>query len=1167
MFRKRKNSKQSRGIASSNSRLRFEQLEGRLCLSGNPLIINPNLHGFGPSLEDFAAGPPTEAVVVPAAIADKINAPLWSAIQEELDGGPTATPVFNSSPLHNGMAHRSPSGDIEIVVEVASWTASVLDDLSALGIETALSNESLKMVQGWASAVEIDVMLVDSNVAHVSLPVYGVTNTGAVNTEGDAILQADDVRSTFTGINGSGVKVGVISDGVQNRTTVDNTGDLPTSITVNPSLPGSGDEGTAMLEIIHDLAPGAQLFFSSGLSGTLAMIDSVNWLVSQGVDIIVDDLSFFTQPYFQDGAIANAVASAVASGVSYFSAAGNQAQDHYQADFSSAGTFSLDGVNHEVHNFGAGDTSLAVTIVGDGVSGSDGIAELDVILQWSDAFGGSSNDYGIFFVDSNGQVLARADVLQNGSQDPIERLFLDYSGVGSFNGFLVIGSDVGEADREFEMFIFNDTGQELALPTDGIVGHQARTEVVTVGAINEGDPGNDAIAFYSSRGQSTVYTSFTTQTSTTRSTLDGAAIDGVQTRTGDLGYTNAFGASLDPFFGTSAAAPHVAGIAALLLDINPALSPAGVAAILAKHAVDILGEGYDATSGFGRFDAYTAATSGIEVPKVTDVLLDGSTWTRDPYSFREIIATDSQLAPIFTQGVNTIQVEFSEHVLLNSTDLTLYRVMDWTVVPSNFSYNAGTHVGTWTFTNPLPADKYRLELSTDIEDASGNALDGEWENDTSGTPDDFSDDPTGRAFLSGNGVAGVPGNEFQFLFSTLPGDRNQDGAVTNADSSVAGDVDGDYDSDATDTTLVTGYLHTSLFVRKNRGDYNDDENTEDADYMIWRATYGSTTDLRADGNGNLAVDTPDYSVWRNSKGAISAWANTVAPGGGTFAPQVLVGVAPKVTNVTVSGSSSLHDPYSFDDEGADGSGEQLRTVPVGGADTISITFSEDVNVDANHLRLTGMYTANVPELAEFSYDIGTMTATWRFTGLTFGDMYLISVNDAITDIEGDALDGEWTNPAHLNTTNTAVSEFPSGDGNPGGRFSFVLTLLAPDANRDNLVTEGDFDVLYANWELYGSYIDWSWGDLNGDQGVDSDDAGVISDYPGLLDFQVIKLLADLDNDWDVDQDDLDLLFANWGLGLQNPTEEDGDLDGDIDIDIDDFDLAFAQWGLELSVVS
>ena len=133
--------------------------------------------------------------------------------------------------------------------------------------------------------------------------------------------------------------------------------------------------------------------------------------------------------------------------------------------------------------------------------------------------------------------------------------------------------------------------------------------------------------------------------------------------------------------------------------------------------------------------------------------------------------------------MDTLELTFNEHVLMNGSEITILGSNGTTLTPSDFSYDATTHAGTWTFSSPLPLDKYRIELSTAVTDVGGNALDGEWDNlfgvDGMGmpTPDTFSPVQPGRTFLSGNGVAG---GDFSFFFSQLPGDGNQDGVVTSA---------------------------------------------------------------------------------------------------------------------------------------------------------------------------------------------------------------------------------------------------------------------------------------------------------------------------------------------------------------------------------------------------
>ena len=185
-------------------------------------------------------------------------------------------------------------------------------------------------------------------------------------------------------------------------------------------------------------------------------------------------------------------------------------------------------------------------------------------------------------------------------------------------------------------------------------------------------------------------------------------------------------------------------------------------------------------------------------------------------------------------------------------------------------------------------------------------------------------------------------------------------------------------------------------------------------------------------------------------------------------------------------------------------------------------------------------------------------------GLDIGDQYLISLSDAVTDVEGNRLDGEWTNPASISTVNVLVSEFPSGDGTPGGDFNFVATLLPGDANLDLVVDSTDFSILYPTM-VTGQSADSSPMEKRGGQGrrqpsksfrrLGSDPTGPIS------------ILADLNGDWVVDQSDADILYDNWATNLQNPTHADGDLNGDGTINVADLDLMFAQFGLELDVVS
>lgn len=406
-----------------------------------------------------------------------------------------------------------------------------------------------------------------------------VTNVGSVTTEGDTFLNADDARSIFS-VNGSNIKVGVISDGAGGLAARIADGDLPEDVLVNESLPGSGVEGTAMMEIIYDLAPNVELYFSSGDN----MIESITWLVGQNVDIIVDDVSVYTEPFFELGSLAEHVQDTIDSGITYITAAGNSAEKHYQAQYDAYVDL---GTGYVLHDF---DASPGVDLYNEVVIPSG--KELTAVVQWSDPYGGSSNDYDLLLYNSSKtSLLAVSSFVQNGTQNPIE--FLGYqNNTGSpITVNLAIRLYSGSAAREIELYSLGyGVTLEYVTTDDSIVGHQLVEDAIVVGAVDSSGLSRD----YSSRGQATIYTDFSAQTKSFIDVLDVMALDGVSTATyGSLSFP-----------GTSAAAPHVAGIAALWLSVKPNMTPDRVNEVLYNTATDLGSAGYDSTYGIGKADAF-----------------------------------------------------------------------------------------------------------------------------------------------------------------------------------------------------------------------------------------------------------------------------------------------------------------------------------------------------------------------------------------------------------------------------------------------------------------------------------------------------------------------------------------------------------------------------------
>jgi hypothetical protein len=162
-------------------------------------------------------------------------------------------------------------------------------------------------------------------VRWIGPPSQSVLNAGSVTAEGDAVMRAADARALF-GIDGRGVRVGIISDSLIDLRASAVSGDLPPNVAIvnardGSHLVGPSDEGRAMAEIVHDLAPGAELLFHSGFPTSLDLIAAIRALTVAGAHIIVDDVLPRIEPAFTDGPVAQAAQEAVDSGVVYITGA------------------------------------------------------------------------------------------------------------------------------------------------------------------------------------------------------------------------------------------------------------------------------------------------------------------------------------------------------------------------------------------------------------------------------------------------------------------------------------------------------------------------------------------------------------------------------------------------------------------------------------------------------------------------------------------------------------------------------------------------------------------------------------------------------------------------------------------------------------------------------
>jgi hypothetical protein len=553
----------------------------------------------------------------------------------ELDQDGAARGAVAASTIRDPGLRMREDGRAHVTLRVASLTPGQSALLRARGLEPTFESAQYGFVEGWVSPAALERLAELDFVTSVQPTVAPVTSTGGTLSAGDAILRADQARQTF-GVSGQGETVGVMSDSVDGIDSAVATGDLPPGVQVLEFGQGAG-EGTAMLEIVHDLAPGASLaFYGPASSGD--MITGMSQLAAAGARVIVDDLTFFDQPHFEEGPIAQAVDALAAQGIVYVTSSGNFAANdadrgHYEAVFDDAGA--LGSLQH-VHRFGPGTVAQSIVVLPGSVA--------RIFLQWANPFGQSGDDYDLYvFDDSSPGPIAVSDDPQDGNDLPVEQVTLDARSVGSpVELFVVINRFSGTA-RQFELYYAGGiTAISPHTPAGSIAGHANAAGAITVGTINADDPGNDTIAPYSSQGPCDLFF----PAPEARAKPDVTGIDGVAV-TGAAGFPS-------PFFGTSAAAPHVAALAALVRQAAPGASAGQVKQVLQSTAVDLGAPGFDFVFGAGRADALAAVSAALAVATTTTTTTAPSTTTSTSSTLPNRPPVITSLAAVLDGNVATL---------------------------------------------------------------------------------------------------------------------------------------------------------------------------------------------------------------------------------------------------------------------------------------------------------------------------------------------------------------------------------------------------------------------------------------------------------------------------------------------------------------------------------
>jgi hypothetical protein len=514
--------------------------------------------------------------------------------------------------------------------------------------------------------------------APVTFTPSGQCEGGAAISEGLAQLQVDHARSAFE-LRGKGQTVGVLSDSYDSAE-ADSTeasgdvlsGDLPgpagtcsgQQLPVDVLAEGpadGGDEGRAMLQIVHDLAPHANLAFATAFESEESFAHNIEALArpasegGAGAGVIVDDVAWFEEPFFQDGPIAVAVDNVVDAGVTYLSAAGNNNL------FDSSGNRIASWEASAFRNSGgcpAAVTSGSQCMDFDPGLGSDdtfGITvephkTLILDLQWAETWNGVGTNLDAYLLSSSGgKILAKSTEANiSGTQRPVEIVAWENGSASSQTVQLAINRRFGVSPRLKFILLQNGGGvSAIEYPKSSggdvvgpaVFGHAGAESAIAVAAVPYSD--SNRIERYSSRGPVTHLFGPVEGPGPALPLGVPDVIAKPDLAATDCGVTTFFAFPSEGkwrFCGTSAAAPHAAAVAALIRQAKPTLPAQQVRDTLEETAAPVGGFPADA-AGAGRVDAFAAIASlpgpieggdGPSEPAPALVTLSGAATTQAP---------------------------------------------------------------------------------------------------------------------------------------------------------------------------------------------------------------------------------------------------------------------------------------------------------------------------------------------------------------------------------------------------------------------------------------------------------------------------------------------------------------------------------------------------------
>ncbi|MFQ6096421.1 MAG: S8 family serine peptidase, partial [Armatimonadota bacterium] len=564
---------------------------------------------------------------------------------------------------------------VKVVIFFKSPSAADRAAIRALGVRPQIRRD--RRLQALVSVASLSKLAALPEVAMVRPPGYPVPvqvpPRGVPVTEAWQLINASAFDLASPPIYGAGVTVTVVDQGFIDYTVRQTENNLPpdpdttyTEFAANP-VPFTA-HGTAVAEIVHDLAPGAMINLYRGITD-MEIEQATTAVGSSGVDIAVMSLGFLEGPFDGSSPLAQAVTQAASKGVFFAVASGNFAQRHWEGWFRDA---DQDGLNE----FSPADEGINLNVTTGTVNA--------FLSWWRTGSPLTAQDYDLVLVDAGGVEVARSAFTQDGDDPPQERLFAVVPN-GPYE-LRVEAVNINTALQDFlELYVRDvDLESSLQVTSSSLSVPGDAPGAVTVGATRgvAGLPDGltiDSLEPFSSQGP----------TDDGRLKPELVAPDAVSTASGTVDPT------LAPFFGTSAAAPHVAGAAALLKSEDPGRTSNDLLVLLQRLAIDMGPPGWDNQFGEGRIElrvGVTAPPPADQIPPVISIIQPtpgALLGTRRP---RIVASLDDEESGIDPASID-LKIDGIPQVVPPSSFDPLAEILDFTVASD---LSLGAHVVTLT---------------------------------------------------------------------------------------------------------------------------------------------------------------------------------------------------------------------------------------------------------------------------------------------------------------------------------------------------------------------------------------------------------------------------------------------------------------------------------------